>query len=59
VKKQVAAALSIAGVLVTGSAAAMVNTQVLESKPLTASAAAATTPTTSPGIDVTDATRSA
>jgi hypothetical protein len=45
VKKQVAAALSIAGVLVTGSAAAMVNSQVLQSNPPTASAAAATTST--------------
>jgi hypothetical protein len=55
-KKQVAAALSIAGVLVAGSAAAMVNTQVLESKLPTASAAAATTSPTIPGTELVGVT---
>ena len=55
-KKQVAAALSIAGVLVAGSAAAMVNSQVLSSNVASASAAPATTSTVPSGPSTTIAT---
>lgn len=55
-KKQVAAALSIAGVLVAGSAAAMVNSQVLSSNVASASAAPATTSTVPAGPSTTIAT---
>ena len=56
-KTKIATALSIAGVLTAGSAAALVNTQILDSGPSTSGASAAVLPpASSVELDVPDIT---